>query len=143
MSCIQTYVPGDTHTIADACFQRPLLMLPNGIIKFIIGYWFTRAQKKYSQGIKIFAFIFLSNIFHMLPRDTSGNNARIMCYFEPDVAGAINEELERKGPLEEKHNNYKTIDEEGEFLKTHTYLLRNAVKTGPVNTAKEKTGWWH
>ena len=141
MSCKRMHLPGDIHLVTNRCFQGRLLMLPNEKINFIIGYWFARALEKYGKGLKVFAFIFLSNHFHILLRDTRGNLARFMCYFQANVARAINEILGRKGTFWEAHYDDKIVDGEPAFWKAYTYITCNAVKAGLVNTAKEWVGW--
>jgi REP element-mobilizing transposase RayT len=141
MSCKRMHLPGDIHLVTNRCFQGRLLMLPNKKINFIIGYWFARALKKYGQGLKIYAFVFLSNHLHILLRDTQGSLAAFMCYFESNVARAVNEARGRKGAFWENHYDDKIIDGEGEFLKKYTYVTCNAVKAGLVNRAEEWIGW--
>ena len=47
MSCKRMHLLGDIHFVTNRCFQGRLFLLPNEKINFIIGYWFTRALKKY------------------------------------------------------------------------------------------------
>ena len=141
MSSKRMHILNDIHLVTNRCFQERLLMLPNDKINFIIGYWFTRALEKYGQGLKVFAFIFLSNHFHILVRDTMGTLARFMCYFEANVARAINEIIGRKGTFWQDNYDDKIVDGEKKFWGAYTYVTCNAVKAGLVNTAKEWIGW--
>ena len=141
MSCKRMHFAGDIHLVTNRCFQERLFLLPNPKVNFIIGYWFTRALKKYGRGLKIYAFIFLSNHFHILLKDTMGNLARFMCYFEANVARAVNQILGRRGTFWQGHYDDQVVVGEANFWKKYNYITCNAVKAGLVHTAAEWIGW--
>lgn len=141
MSSRRMHVPDEIHLVTNRCFQGRLFMLPSDAINLIIGYWFARALVKYGQGLKVFAFVFLSNHFHILLQDTEGTLAQFMCYFQANVAKAINEALGRDGKFWCGHYDDKIAVEDADFGKSYKYVTCNAVKAGLVDTAKEWIGW--
>ena len=70
--------------------NRMHFLLPTKRITDIIQCWFARALCLYGKGIEISAFVFLSNHWHILCRDTKGTLAAFMWYFQGNVARAIN-----------------------------------------------------
>ena len=85
------------HFITNRCEHEMFLMLPNETITRIIQGWFARALCLFGDGLEIYAFIFLSNHFHLICNDTKGTLAAFICYFQGNVAKAINRELGRSG----------------------------------------------
>lgn len=141
MSCRRMHIPDNIHLVTNRCFQGRLFMLPSAKINFIIGYWFARVLEKYGQGLKVFAFVFLSNHFHLLVKDTHSTLARFMCYFQANVAKSVNEEIQREGKFWCGHYDDKIVVEEADFWSAYTYVTCNAVKAGLVAQAEEWIGW--
>ena len=103
-------------------------------------YWLARAMLKYGSGIEIFAFAFLSNHFHILLKDTLGQLAQFMCYFEGNVARAVNRELGRHGKFWGRAYDDMIVDGEEEFWDRWLYTTCNAVKAGLVEKAEHWEG---
>jgi REP element-mobilizing transposase RayT len=117
------------------------LMLPNDRITEIIQCWFARALCLFGDGIEIYAFIFLSNHWHALLKDTKGTLAAFMWYFQGNVAKAINRELGRKGRFWSREYDDVIVPGEYEFLNRYAYTVGNAVKAGLVNKSGDWPGW--
>ena len=86
----------------------------------------------FGEGIEVYAFVFLSNHFHILVRDTKGTFAAFMWYFQGNVARAINRELERKGGFWSREYDDVIVTGDEEFLDRYAYTVGNAVKAGLV-----------
>jgi len=142
MGLVRMHHNNAIHFVTNRCFQERLLLLPSRKVNQIIGYWFARAHNLYGQGLDIFAFIFLSNHFHILLRDTSGNLSRFMGYFQGNVARAINEHLGRKGDFWAREYDDVLVDEnsDDDFLNRYMYVICNSVKSGLTNKASEWIG---
>lgn len=105
-------------------------MLPRKGITKTIGAWFGRALHEYGDGIEIFAFIFLSNHFHILLRDTKGQLAEFMWYLQLNAGKNINKlNNERKGTFFSREYDAVPILTEEEFLDKYAYTVTNAVKS--------------
>jgi len=142
MSSGRMHESGTIHLVTNRCEQGQFLMLPKKEIVEIIQYWFARAMEKYGSGLEIFAFIILSNHFHLLLRDTGGQLAQFMCYFQGNVAKEINLALGRKGAhFWQGHYDDQIIEGERTLWNKYFYVLANAVKSSLVYRAVEWKGW--
>ena len=142
MGLVRMHHQNAIHFVTNRCFQERLFLLPSRKVNQIIGYWLSRAHNLYGQGLDIFAFIFLSNHFHILLRDTSGNLSRFLGYFQGNVARAINEHLGRKGDFWAREYDDVLVDETSndDFLNRYMYIICNSVKSGLTDTATEWIG---
>ena len=131
----------DVHFVTNRCEHEMFLLLPKGRITEIIQCWFSRALCLFGQGIEVYAFIFLSDHFHVLLRDTQGTLAAFMWYFQGNVAKAINEELGRKGRFWSREYDDVIVPGDAELLDRYAYTVSNAVKAGLVDTSSEWPGW--
>lgn len=143
MGLVRMHNQNAIHFVTNRCFQERLFMLPSKTLNEIIGYWFARAYDRYGQGLEIFAFIFLSNHFHLLVRDNSGNLARFMGYFQGNVAKAINEYLERKGDFWAREYDDVLVDDQSDrdFIDRYVYVICSSVKAGLTDRAEDWAGW--
>jgi putative transposase len=141
MSSNRMHYTNTVHFITNRCEHEMMFLLPTDRTTETIQSWFARALCLFGQGIEIYAFIFLSNHFHILVRDTKGTLAAFMCYFQANVAKAINKELGRKGRFWSREYDDVIVDGDDAFLDRYAYVVANAVKAGLVNRADEWTGW--
>ena len=127
----------NVYFVTNRCLQERFFFLPKpGIIK-IIGSWLARALKKYGDGIELYGFIFLSNHMHLICKDTKGQLARFMWYFQLNVAKSINEELGRKGYFFSREYDAAPVLTDEDFEDRYAYILTNAVKAGLVARAAD------
>ena len=90
MSFIRFHQQDAIHFVTNRIEHQMFLLLPTKQVNELILYWLARARVEYGDGIDIFGFIFLSNHFHILLRDTSGNLASFMNYFQGNLGAAVN-----------------------------------------------------
>jgi REP element-mobilizing transposase RayT len=128
------------HFVTNRCEHEQFLMLPTKEINEIILNWLVKAHALHGTGIEIYAFVFLSNHFHMLLKDTCGNLARFMCYFQANVAKEINQHLGRAGKFFAREYDDVIVEGDDSFLNRYAYVMGNAVKAGLVDTSKEWPG---
>ena len=142
MGLVRMHHKNAIHFVTNRCFQERLFLLPSHTVNHMIGYWLARAHELYGQGLDIFAFVFLSNHYHILLRDTSGNLSRFMGYFQGNVAKAINEHLGRKGDFWAREYDDVLVDEtsDDDFLNRYMYTICNSVKAGLTDKATEWIG---
>jgi REP element-mobilizing transposase RayT len=114
-------------------------MLPRKGITKTIGAWLGRAlEEEYGDGIEIFAFIFLSNHFHILLRDTKGQLARFMWYLQLNIGKNINNLNDhRKGTFFSRKYDAAPILTEEDFLDKYAYTVTNAVKSKLLSKADD------
>ena len=129
------------HFITNRCEQELFLMLPKENVNRLIQEWLARALTHVDGGLEIYAFIFLSNHFHFLVKDTGGKLARFMGYFQGNLAKAVNKELCRHGSFWAREYDDVIVDDtEAAFFNRYSYIICNAVKAGLVDRADEWTG---
>ena len=129
------------HFITNRCEHEMFLLLPTDTVREIIQTWFARALCRFGDGVEIYAFIFLSNHFHLLLRDTKGTLAAFMWYFQSNVAKAINKELGRSGRFWSREYDDVMVPGEADFLDRYAYTMGNAVKAGLVDKSADWPGW--
>ena len=135
------------HFITNRTEHEMFLLLPTKKITKLIQQWFSRALQKHGKGLEIYAFIFLSNHFHILLKDTgdtqnTGNSlAAFMAYFQGNLARAVNRELGRRGRFWFSAYDDVIVEGDAELLNRYAYTVANAVKAGLVDTADEWPGW--
>jgi putative transposase len=141
MSANRMHFKNDVHFVTNRCEHEMFLLLPKDKITAIIQCWFARALCLFGDGIEVYAFVFLSNHFHLLLRDTKGTLAAFMWYFQGNVARAINRELERKGRFWSREYDDVIVPGDAEFLDRYAYTVSNAVKAGLVDKSQQWPGW--
>ena len=141
MSSGRMHLPGDIHLISNRCEEGRFFLLPTKEAVALVEYWLARAMKRYGKGIEIYAFVFLSNHFHLLCRDSFGNLAKFMGYFEGNLARALNRLIGRsKAFVWQGHYDDQIIRGERTFWNKYVYVLTNAVKSGLVKRTEEWRG---
>lgn len=128
------------HFITNRCEHEMMLLLPTTEINQIITFWLTKAKEKHGQNIKLFAFIFLSNHYHMLCQDPEGELPAFIGYFQANVAKAINKHINRHGKFWSREYDDVIVDGEEEFWNRFAYTTLNAVKSGLVESASHWKG---
>ena len=141
MSANRMHFRNTIHFITNRCEHEMLLLLPTDRITEIIQCWFARALCLYGKGIEIYAFVFLSNHWHILCRDTRGTLAAFMWYFQGNIARAINKELDRHGRFWSREYDDVEVDGDNEFIDRYAYTIGNSVKAGLVDKSDEWPGW--
>ncbi len=127
---------GTIYLVTNRCHQERFFMLPRKGITKTIGAWLGRALHEYGDGIEIFAFIFLSNHFHILLRDTKGQLAEFMWYLQLNAGKNINNlNDERKGTFFSREYDAVPILTEEKFLDKYAYTVTNAVKSKLLDKA--------
>jgi len=116
--------------ITNRCEQERLFLLPRRRITSLIGGWLAKALLEHGDGIEVYAFIFLSNHFHILLRDTKGRLAEFMWYFQLNLAKAVNRELGRAGHFFSREYDAAPVLTNEDFEDRYAYILTNAVKAG-------------
>lgn len=132
---VRVFDPDTPLLITNHCEQRRLFLLPRPSTNRLIRGWLARSLSRY-RGIELYAFAFLSNHFHLLLRDTSGELPAFMGYFQRCLARAVNEELDR-GSAHVFAGPYDAVPvlTDADFEVKYAYVLTNAVKEDLVERA--------
>ena len=131
------------YFVTNRTHQQRFFMLPTKENNKAIRYWLARSKCMHGKNIQIYAFIFLSNHFHILLRDPAGELPRFMNYFQGNVARAINRNIKRKGKFWEREYHdliVDTVTSDEVFWDRYAYTALNAVKSGLVAAASQWGG---
>jgi REP element-mobilizing transposase RayT len=141
MSRNRMHLKNTVHFITNRTEHELFLLLPTADITEIIQGWFARAHTMFGEGLEIFAFIFLSDHFHILCNDTKGTLAAFMWYFQSNVAKAVNQAHNRRGRFWSRKYDDVIVEGDDALLNRYAYTVCNAVKAGLVDKSDEWIGW--
>lgn len=123
--------------ITNKCVQDRYFLLPTQETNELIRGWLARSLAEYP-GVEVYAFIFLSNHFHLLLRDNTGDLPGFMGYFKGNLAKAVNRMLGRKRvSVFERSYESRVVLTDGDAESVCGYVLTNAVKEDLVARATE------
>lgn len=128
--------PEHVYFVTNRCEQERLFMLPKHGVRKLIGTWLAKSLKEHGDGIEVYAFIFLSNHFHLLLRDTKGQLPRFMWYFQLNLAKAVNRHLKRRGHFFAREYDAAPVLTDEDFENRYAYVVTNAVKAGLLERAR-------
>jgi len=133
--------PASIWLVTNRTELEQLFLLPSKRVNHLVGAWLARSLEKFGEGIELYGFIFLSNHFHLLLRDTKGQLSKFMWYFQTNLAKAINRALGRKtGRVFARRFDSEMVSDDETFLSCYAYVLGNAVKAGLVERAIDWPG---
>ena len=140
MAGIRMHVKDSVHFITNRTEHEMYLLLPSPVINALVLFWLAKAKALYGDGIQIYGFIFMSNHFHLLLKDTKGQLAEFMRYFQSGLAVSINKHFKRHGRFWAREYDDVIVDGEEEFWNRYDYLFGNPVKAGLVATPAQWKG---
>ena len=131
MSRPRLVLPNTTHLVTRRCTQRQFLLLPSRRINRFLAFCLALASERY--GILVHAVCFLSNHWHVVLTDVSGNLPEFCRWFHEFTAKGINAMRGRKENLwaSGSYSDVLLLDEAAE-LGEAVYTLTNPVKDGLV-----------
>ena len=125
----------EIYFVTNRCEQERFFLLPKPRINRLIGAWLAKAINEHGDGIQLYAFIFLSNHLHLLLRDTKGQLAELMWFFQSNLARAVNRELKRRGHFFSREYDAVPVLTDADLEERYAYVVTNAVKAGLVDKA--------
>ena len=133
MSSARRVLKGSTLAVVRRCSERRFFLRPsrrlNRVIRFLLGTY----ARKY--GIKLHAFVFMGNHFHLILTDTKRKLPKFMEQLDAMLTRVINKHLNRHGRLWESKPYTSWIFETREELLQHlVYLVANPVEAWVVRT---------
>ena len=103
------------------------------------GYWLGCALEKYP-GIKLYAVVQMSNHFHLVLKDSYGELASFMGYFEGNLAKAANHLRKRTGTVFHRRYSAEAILDDAAFDDRILYTVMNPVRAGLVQGHEDWPG---
>jgi REP element-mobilizing transposase RayT len=111
------------HFVTNRCFQQRFLFRPSKEVNRIILGCLAREAAKHH--VRLFAFVFMSNHFHMLLQAFFLNLPEFMRDFQPSVARDLNRLHGRDGKLFERRYSSEPVLDDEAFLDRLNYTLNN------------------
>lgn len=128
---------GDIFFVTNRCEEERFFLKPTPNVLALIGAWLAKALHEHGDGIELYAFIFLSNHLHLLLKDTKGQLAEFMWFFQLNLAKAVNRELGRRGHFFSREYDAVPVLTDEDFEERYAYIVTNAVKAGLVARAAD------
>jgi len=127
---MRIWTPDRISFVTNRCEQERLFLLPKPTVLKLIGVWLAKSLAEHGDGIELYAFVFLSNHFHLLLRDTKGQLAEFMWFFQLNLAKAVNRHLGRGGHFFSREYDAAPVLTDEDLENRYAYILTNAVKAG-------------
>jgi putative transposase len=140
MSGNRIHHPDLIHLVSSRTIFGMFLITPTPKITKIVSYWFARSLNEYAPNIEIYAFMFMSNHFHILLRDPAGELPVFMREFKGRCARSVNRALGRRDLFWPGEYDDTIIVGDEAFTAKLAYVLCNPVKDGLVMHAKNWRG---
>jgi REP element-mobilizing transposase RayT len=136
MAAMRIWNPDLVYFVTNRCEQERLFLLPKPAVLKLIGAWLAKSLAEHGDSIEIYAFIFLSNHFHILLRDPKGQLAEFMWFFQLNLAKAVNRQLGRSGHFFSREYDAAPVLTDDDLENRYAYILTNAVKARLVSKAR-------
>jgi len=131
MSFARRVLKGSTVAVVRRCSERRFFLRPssrlNRVVRFLLGSYATK------HGIKLHAFVFMGNHFHLILTDTRRRLPKFMEELDAMLTRVINKQLGRQGRLwESKSYTSWVLETREEFLQHLVYVVANPVEAWVV-----------
>ena len=124
------------------CFQGRFLMRPSHEVNQLIGGVLVKAMDR-QPAIKVYAFNFLSNHFHMLlagPESDPCSIAAFIGYVKINIARAVGRVHHWRGSFFERRYSAEPVLDDGALVERVRYTFLNGVKEGLVERVEDWPG---
>lgn len=130
--------PDRLYFVTNRTQQARLLLTPSRDVNQAIGGVLGRALAQFD--VEVFAFVFLSNHFHMIVRAAEGQLAPFMAHLQGNIAREVGRLVNWRGAFWSRRYSAEPILDDESFIERLGYLLSNSVKEGLVRRARDWPG---
>ena len=129
---IRVQHPDSIYLITNRCLHSRFLFAPgqSNLLSHTILQLLAASQARFN--VHIFAFVFLSNHFHLIVRAPLMNLSQFMCHFQTQLAKFINHLRGRSGTVFPTRFDAQYIVDDPALLSTTLYLLANPTRANLV-----------
>ena len=139
MSRPRQIIPGQTVFVTRRCSQRQFLLKPGRTVNQVFLYCLAHAAARY--GVKIHAYVVMSNHFHLVLTDPHGRLPEFMHWLDEYVAKALNVHHGRwENFWAPGSYSHVVLETPADVLDEMQYTLVNPVKAGLVSRAAKWPG---
>ncbi len=130
--------PESIYFVTNRCFQAQHLLVPRDEVNAILLGCLARSVKLYD--VNVFAFVFMSNHFHLLVRTPSLNLNQFMCHFQSIVARQLNALHGRDGKFFHRRYSAERVLDRESVLGRYCYIAANPCIANLVSAPEEWPG---
>ncbi|MFH1812195.1 MAG: transposase [Pseudomonadota bacterium] len=135
---LRMHEPHRLYFVTNRTMQGRLLLTPSPRVNDLIGGVLGRAQALHD--IELFAFVFVSNHFHLIVRADAGELSRFMQYLQSNIARELGRLVDWRGKFWDRRYSAEPILDEEAFVERLGYVLAHGVKEGLVDRCTEWPG---
>lgn len=133
------YIPDACYHATRRCRDGRFLIKPGFTVNLILRLCLFLAARKYE--MKIHAFCFMSNHYHIVATDPGQNLPGFLTYLNSQITRVMNIFCRRRGPLWETEScpKYRVLEKD-QLLETIAYIISNPVRAGLVASPRDWPG---
>ncbi|MFH1807260.1 MAG: transposase [Pseudomonadota bacterium] len=135
---IRIIEPQRLYFVTNRTQQGRLLLAPSREVNDLIGGVLGRALSLFE--VEIFAFVFMSNHFHLIVRANEGQLSPFMSHLQGNIARELGRLIHWRGAFWERRYSAEPILDDESYESRLAYLLSHGVKEGLVEKARQWPG---
>ena len=135
---IRSFDPDRVYFVTNRTLQGRLLMTPSPRINDLIGGVLARAVRRHD--VELFAFVFVSNHFHLLLRAKEGQFSEFMGYLQGNIAREIGRQVDWRGKFWDRRFSAEPILDDEALVDRLGYIFAHGVKEGLVDRSRQWPG---
>ncbi len=130
--------PNSIYFVTNRCLEARYLLVPTEKVNTIVLGCLARAVQRHE--IDLFAFVFMSNHFHLLVRAPDNNLNKFMCFFQGLLARKLNLEHGREGKFFHRRYSAEPVLDSESVLGRYCYIAGNPCLSNLVSCPKDWPG---
>ncbi len=139
MSQARPLFKGATYFITRRCTQRQFLFRPSKRVNRILRFCLAAAAERF--GIRIHAFVFMSNHYHLVATDVDGRLSDFLHWLHTHISKCLNAHHGRSQNLfDTRQPNLVVVPTAADVLEKIAYVLTNPVAAALVRKAEQWPG---
>ena len=138
MRPIRFFQAGQLYFVTNRTIQSRLLMRPSPLINQTIGAIVCRGLQRYP--VKLYAFVFTSNHFHLILSGRSIHIARFMAHLQSNIARRVGALVDWRGKFWARRYSAEPILDDDALVGRLQYIFEHGTKEGLVSRAQKWPG---
>jgi REP element-mobilizing transposase RayT len=135
---LRLFEPDGVYFVTGRCLQARVLMRPSAVTNRIIGGVLARAIRVFD--VDVFAFIFVSNHFHLLLRSRDCRIPAFMQYLRSNIAKKVGQLVNWHGKFWDRRYDAEPVLDDDALVGRLGYILLHGVKEGLVARPQDWPG---
>ena len=131
-------LPDVPYFVTNRTIQGRLLLKPSPFVNNVIGSVLAKATKRYD--VEVYAFVFLSNHFHMIIKAAPDQLSPFIAYVESNIARKIGPEVDWKGKFWHRRFSAEPILDDQALENRLGYIFAHGAKEGLVEKPQQWPG---